>query len=388
MKSDWTKIQLGNLGKIVTGKTPATKKPEYWEGQIPFVTPKDLQGTKHILQTERYITDAGLESTSSCELPANAVCVSCIGNIGYVGMTSQKCISNQQINCIIPNKYNKTRFIYYLMKNLWPFFKNYEGQSTTLSILNKTQFSKIEVIIPQLTVQKRISGILSALDDKIELNNKINDNLEQQARLTLNWWMVEHSGEYESLPLSDIATVNSNVYSPKEQWHFINYLDTSSITDGTIAELQHIVPTIDKLPSRARRKIIANDVVFSTVRPNQHHFGIIKQPVPNMLASTGFAVIRSKTKEICNELIYLRLTEDSFIEAMQQIAEQSTSTFPSIKPSDLYQCEIPCPLDDKLTILLENVFSIIAINQKENLGLSQLRDALLPKLMNGEIEIY
>ena len=182
------------------------------------------------------------------------------------------------------------------MKNLWPFFKNYEGQSTTLSILNKTQFSKIEVIIPQLTVQKRISGILSALDDKIELNNKINDNVEKQARLTLNWWMVEHSGEYESLPLSDIATVNSNVYSPKEQWHFINYLDTSSITDGTIAELQHIVPTIDKLPSRARRKIIANDVVFSTVRPNQHHFGIIKKPVPNMLTSTGFAVIRSKTK--------------------------------------------------------------------------------------------
>ena len=387
MKSDWTKIQLGNLGKIVTGKTPATKKPEYWEGQIPFVTPKDLQGTKHILQTERYITDAGLESTSSCELPANAVCVSCIGNIGYVGMTSQKCISNQQINSIIPNKDHDPSFIYYLMKNLWPFFKNYEGQSTTLSILNKTQFSKIEVIIPQLTVQKRISGILSALDDKIELNNKINDNLEQQARLTLNWWMVEHSGEYESLPLSDIATVNNNVYSPKEQWHFINYLDTSSITDGTIAELQHIVPTIDKLPSRARRKIIANDVVFSTVRPNQHHFGIIKQPVPNMLASTGFAVIRSKTKEICNELIYLRLTEDRFIESMQQIAEQSTSTFPSIKPSDLYQCEIPCPIDDKLTILLENVFSIIAINQKENLGLSQLRDALLSKLMNGEIEL-
>ena len=387
MKSDWTKIQLGNLGKIVTGKTPATKKPEYWEGQIPFVTPKDLQGTKHILQTERYITDAGLESTSSCELPANAVCVSCIGNIGYVGMTSQKCISNQQINSIIPNKDHDPSFIYYLMKNLWPFFKNYEGQSTTLSILNKTQFSKIEVIIPQLTVQKRISGILSALDDKIELNNKINDNLEQQARLTLNWWMVEHSGEYESLPLSDIATVNNNVYSPKEQWHFINYLDTSSITDGTIAELQHIVPTIDKLPSRARRKIIANDVVFSTVRPNQHHFGIIKQPVPNMLASTGFAVIRSKTKEICNELIYLRLTEDRFIESMQQIAEQSTSTFPSIKPSDLYQCEIPCPIDDKLTILLENVFSIIAINQKENLGLSQLRDVLLPKLMNGEIEL-
>lgn len=388
MKSEWTKIQVDNLGTIITGKTPTTRKPEYWGGKILFVTPKDLQGTKHISQTERHITNAGLESTRSCELPANAVCVSCIGNIGYVGMTSQKCMSNQQINSIVANKTHDPSFIYYLMKSLWSFFKNYEGQSTTLSILNKTQFSKIEVSVPQLTIQKRISGILSALDDKIELNNKINENLEQQARLTLNWWMGEHSREYKSLPLSDIATVNDSVYSPKEQWHFVNYLDTSSITDGIITELQHIVPAIDKLPSRARRKIVTNDIVFSTVRPNQHHFGIIKQPVSNMLVSTGFAVIRSKTKEICNELIYLRLTEDSFIESMQQIAEQSTSTFPSIKPSDLYQCEIPCPLDDKLTILLENVFSIIAINQKENLGLSQLRDALLPKLMNGEIEIY
>ena len=276
----------------------------------------------------------------------------------------------------------------------WAYYKfltydiNNMDSGSAIPSTDRYEIYSIEVDLPDLKTQRKIVRLLECLDDKIALNNKINKNLEQQARLTLNWWMVEHSGEYESLPLSDIATVNDNIYSPKEKWNFINYLDTSSITDGTIAELQHIVPTIDKLPSRARRKIIANDVVFSTVRPNQRHFGIIKQPVPNMLASTGFAVIRSKTKEICNELIYLRLTEDSFIESMQQIAEQSTSTFPSIIPSDLYQCEIPCPIDDKLMILLENVFSIIAINQKENLGLSQLRDALLPKLMNGEIEIY
>ena len=299
------------------------------------------------------------------------------GSTEFIVMRAKKGISDPQ-------------FVYYLA--ISPDFRQIAIQSMVGSSgrqrVQQDVLNNVEIAVPALEEQERIGSFLKRLDDKIALNNKINDNLEQQARLTLNWWMVEHSGEYESLPLSDIATVNDNIYSPKEKWNFINYLDTSSITDGTIAELQHIVPTIDKLPSRARRKIIANDVVFSTVRPNQRHFGIIKQPVPNMLASTGFAVIRSKTKEICNELIYLRLTEDSFIESMQQIAEQSTSTFPSIKPSDLYQCKIPCPIDDKLMILLENVFSIIAINQKENLGLSQLRDALLPKLMNGEIEIY
>ena len=298
------------------------------------------------------------------------------GSTEFIVMRAKKGISDPQ-------------FVYYLA--ISPDFRQIAIQSMVGSSgrqrVQQDVLNNVEIAVPALEEQERIGSFLKRLDDKIALNNKINDNLERQARLTLNWWMGEHSREYKSLPLSDIATVNDSVYSPKEQWHFVNYLDTSSITDGIITELHHIVPAIDKLPSRARRKIVTNDIVFSTVRPNQHHFGIIKQPVSNMLVSTGFAVIRSKTKEICNELIYLRLTEDSFIESMQQIAEQSTSTFPSIKPSDLYQCEIPCPIDNKLTILLENVFSIIAINQKENLGLSQLRDALLPKLMNGEIEL-
>ena len=260
-----------------------------------------------------------------------------------------------------------------------------EGTGTTVSNLRIPHLEQLKIPYLPLKEQEKIVAILKSLDGKIELNNKINDNLEQQARLALNHWIEEHSEEYKMLPLSDVATVNDDTYAPKEQWPFVNYLDTSSITDGAVAELQYIVPSIDKLPSRAKRKITANDVVFSTVRPNQRHFGIIKLPVPNMLASTGFAVIRSKVKEICNELIYLRLTENSFIEAMQQLAEQSTSTFPSIKPSDLYQCEIPYPVDNKLTEILESMFSMIAANQKENAALSQLRDILLPKLMLGEI---
>lgn len=170
----------------------------------------------------------------------------------------------------------------------------------------------------------------------------------------------------------------------------MNYLDTSSITDGCIAEIQRISPSAEKLPSRARRKIVSNDVVFSTVRPNQRHFGIISEPLPNMLASTGFAVIRSKNPLVCNELIYLCLTDDAFIEKMQQLAEQSTSTFPSIKPSDLGVCEIPCPKDDSsssLTETLKAMFSLIAANHRENASLAELRDSLLPRLMSGEIDV-
>lgn len=173
----WKKCTIGELGQIITGKTPSTKNEAFWGGDVPFVTPKDIQQTKHIFKTERYITLNGLNAVRNIKLPPKAICVSCIGNIGYVGMTTQECISNQQINSIIVNDENDPDYVYYLIKGLWAYFKNYEGQSTTLSILNKTQFSQIEVSVPGVHAQRKIARVLSALDDKIEVNQKINDNL-------------------------------------------------------------------------------------------------------------------------------------------------------------------------------------------------------------------
>lgn len=168
---------IADFGTIVTGKTPTTKNEEYWNGDIPFVTPGDIQGTKHIFTTARCISEAGMNAVKGSILPEDAICVSCIGNIGYVGKTIGQCISNQQINSIIVSKEHNSDYVFYLMKSLWPFFKNYEGQSTTLSILNKGQFSKIEVTERPKAEEDRIAEILNSIDDKIEHNVAINDNL-------------------------------------------------------------------------------------------------------------------------------------------------------------------------------------------------------------------
>lgn len=172
---------IEHLGRIITGKTPKTKEKTFWDGNIPFVTPQDLQHGKHILGTERKITNEGASSVKGAILPPKAICVSCIGNLGYVSQTCKKSVTNQQINSIIVNEQNDADFIYYLLKDMWSVFKNLEGQSTTLSILNKTLFSKIEVTIPSLEEQQRISYILNTLDEKIEQNAQINRNLENWA---------------------------------------------------------------------------------------------------------------------------------------------------------------------------------------------------------------
>lgn len=173
----WKQCTIADLGTVVTGKTPSTKIAEFWDGVVHFVTPKDIQGLKHITDTERRITEAGLQKVKGSALPPRAVCVSCIGNIGYTGMTTKYCVSNQQINSIVVNDDNDPDFVYYLIRSLWDFFKNYEGQSTTLSILNKTQFSKIAVSVPAKATQIRIAAVLSSLDEKIAANTRINDNL-------------------------------------------------------------------------------------------------------------------------------------------------------------------------------------------------------------------
>lgn len=244
--------------------------------------------------------------------------------------------------------------------------------------------------LPTRVIQKKIISILDAIEEKIDKNLQINENLYVQVRTLTKQWITENSSDYELLPLAKIASINPDTYSPKEEWEYVNYLDTSNITDGCIAEIQHITPSTEKLPSRARRKIAPNDIVFSTVRPNQRHFGILNAPMPNMLGSTGFAVIRSNNPLVSNELIYLCLTENEFIEKMQQLAEQSTSTFPSIKPSDLGVCEIPCPKDNaskNFTEMLKSMFALIAENQRENISLATMRDTLLPKLMSGELDV-
>lgn len=97
MKSEWKECTIGDLGQIVTGKTPPTKNNEYWGGKIMFITPKDIQATKHIFKTERYVTSEGKVAVRGAILPKGSICVSCIGNIGYLGITTEECINTFKI---------------------------------------------------------------------------------------------------------------------------------------------------------------------------------------------------------------------------------------------------------------------------------------------------
>lgn len=363
---------------------------------FPIIDGANLKGFKVTDNLTKFVTEEKARSLSRSIARRGDVIITISGTLGQIAyipddsMFEEYLCSQRQFRV----SFDSSRvYVPYLVF----YFHTNEGQGKILSFANQTgvpalsqplkNFRKIRIQLPSYTEQRRIASVIEAINDKIECNQKVNDNLHQQARTLLTQWQIKHEGEYDFSLLSDVAVINPDTYSPKDAWEYVNYLDTSSITDGIISEVQCIKPLTEKLPSRARRIISANDVVFSTVRPNQHHFGIITEPLENMLASTGFAVIRSRHPLISNELLYLCLTENSFIEKMQQLAEQSTSTFPSIKPSDLGVCKIPCPIDQDLSDALNTLFACITANQRENTSLSALRDTLLPKLMSGEIDV-
>lgn len=155
--------------------------------------------------------------------------------------------------------------------------------------------------------------------------------------------LVSAQGRWRDVTLGDCIEMNDAVYTLREQWPFINYLDTGNLTRGRIDAIQHLVVGKDKVPSRARRKVQLGDVLYSTVRPNQRHFGIIKSVPENFLASTGFAVIRGKEKCAHTDFIYWFLAQDSVVEQLHTIAEHSASAYPSIRPVDIERLRMKLP---------------------------------------------
>lgn len=173
---------------------------------------------------------------------------------------------------------------------------------------------------------------------------------------------------WKKFKIKDVVYINPENYSTKDQWDYINYLETSNLTEGRIDSLQKIHVGIDKIPSRAKRKVKVDDVLISTVRPNQKHYGIIRNFVNNFVVSTGFAVLRANQDMLDPYYLYLLVTRDNVTEYLSNVAEDSTTAYPSITPNIIGELDIALPplleqkaiaeilrsLDDKIDLLHRN----------------------------------
>lgn len=270
--------------------------------------------------------------------------------------------------------------------------------------LNQANMSSISVILPSVTIQERIANFLSSFDDKIEVNRRINDNLEQQAQALFKSWFVDfepfHDGEFvESelgmIPkgwrvgtLGEICVTNKRSYKGNFAEE-IEYIDTGSVNNNVIDSTQLLNPATDKIPSRARRAVTEGDIIYSSVRPNQRHYALLLKPSTNTVVSTGFVVITANWSGY-RYYIYHYLIQDEIVDKLQAIAEQSVSTFPSLNASDITNLKIIIPPNEVVGDYAAICYSFreqIEKNQQESRRLATLRDTLLPKLMSGELKV-
>ena len=177
---DWIDGAIDDLGaEIICGKTPSTKKPEYYGGTTPFITIPDMHGCVYNVSTERYLSAAGVASQPKKCLPPNTVCVSCIGTAGLVTLVSEESQSNQQINSIVPKQGISAYYIYLLMQTLSEIINKLGQSGSTIVNLNKTQFGKIQVIIPSKNVMQKFDFLCTPLFETILSNQKENIKLSE-----------------------------------------------------------------------------------------------------------------------------------------------------------------------------------------------------------------
>jgi len=170
--ADWEEKKLGEVGEIITGKTPSTSDKELWGGDIQFVTPTDIdEEKKYQKHTKRTVS----RSKKLKILPKDSIMYTCIASIGKMALSVNPCITNQQINSLVPSKEFNNEYVYYVLLQITPKIKSIQA-NTTLPIINKTEFSKFKIPVPCIEEQIKIANFLSDIDLKIEAVNTKIDN--------------------------------------------------------------------------------------------------------------------------------------------------------------------------------------------------------------------
>ncbi|MBI4653788.1 MAG: restriction endonuclease subunit S [Nitrospirae bacterium] len=192
MGDKWKEYKIDDIAEVVGGGTPSTKEADNFGGTIPWLTPKDLSGYsyRYISHGERNITENGLANSSAKILPVHTVLLTTRAPVGYVAIAKNPVTTNQGFRSLVLREGFNPEFVFYLLKINTEFLKNH-ASGTTFGELSGSTLKSLKFLFPPLPEQKAIASILGALDDKIELNRKMNETLEAMARAIFKSWFVD-----------------------------------------------------------------------------------------------------------------------------------------------------------------------------------------------------
>ena len=384
--SEWIECKISDIGTVVGGATPSTKKAENYEGgNIAWITPKDLStfSGRYIQRGERNITEIGLKSCSTQLLPKNTVLFSSRAPIGYVAIAANEVCTNQGFKSVIPNESTDPLFLFYLLKHNKDKIEAM-GSGTTFKEVSGNTMKNIIVRVPSdKEVQKNIASILGTLDDKIEENERINNNLEQQAKALYKDWFFDFT------PFSTVGNLPDGwrlgTVSDIIQFHDSKRVPLSGAERDKMAKIYpyygatSLMDYVDNYLFDGIYLLLGEDgtVVDSL------GFPILQYVYGQFWVNNHAHIITGKEGFSVEELyLFFSLTNIKSIvtgAVQQKVSQQNLKKVPAIIPSK----DALSAFDE----LIQPIFSQIRNLRDENASLADLRDTLLPKLISGELDV-
>lgn len=394
--SEWKEYKIGELGIVVTGKTPSKDNTEDWGDLMPFVTPSDYKNYgKYAKTADRNLSQVGVERLKNKVLPEKSILVTCIGSdMGKVVMNKTDVITNQQINSIIPNSYVDKDFLYYRLVSMYETLRIYGGDGTAVPIVNKGDFENIDTEIPPLPEQTAIASILSSLDDKIDLLHRQNATLEKMAETLFRQWFVHRpelaegekaKEEWESGKISDLIDFNPQRKIPKgSKCPFLEMAELNTTTYAPSGWYER--------EFTSGSKFINGDTLLARITPclenGKAAFIDFLEEGKTGWGSTEFIVLRPKGN--IHPFFAYAVARNKDFKDFAESCMQGSSGRQRVDIENLKSYEISIPSDDiiqRYNNICIYITSKLKSNQTQIRTLTTLRDTLLPKLMSGEVKV-
>ena len=397
---EWKTCKLSEIGEIVGGATPSTKNPNFYDGEIPWITPKDLTNwsSMYISKGERSITKAGYDSASCKMMPKGSVLFTSRAPIGYIAIAANEVCTNQGFKSVVPNTdLIDSQFLYYSLI----FNKNKiiaMGSGTTFAEISGKVMASVEITLPPLVIQKKIAAQLAEIDNKIAVNKKICENLEAQAQALFKHWFVDFA------PFKDGNFVESELGLIPEGWRVETLGDIAELRKPSIKPQNNILythysipafdnnkkPSIDEGSTIKSNKFGINDgaVLLSKLNPSTKRIWYTGNVPEHSVSSTEFLPFYSKNKEF-TPFIYYYLNCDSNYREIANGAKGTTNSHQRIDANSILTRGLAYSEDviRKFCDCSQYLMELILEANQESSRLASLRDTLLPKLMSGEIKV-
>lgn len=426
--SEWKELKIEDFCEVIGGGTPSTKEDSYYGGEISWITPRDLTNHKNrfISSGERNITELGLKNSSARILPKNSILLTSRAPIGYLAIAENEVCTNQGFKSLIINPekadYN---FVYYLIKSNVERIKGL-GTGTTFAEISGSVVKNLKFLLPDLPTQKAIAEILSSLDDKIELNNKINQELENLAQTLFKQWFIDfefpnENGEpYKS---SGGEMVDSELGEIPKGWE-VGYLEdviefhngysfTSKELESEFSNESYHVFKMGHIKKGGGLNAEGTKSYFSKSKAQKLSKYVLKKgdllmcmtDMKGNVALLGHtALMNEDDKYIVNQRVgllrpkndvgidypYLYILTNSFdfIEELRSRANSGVQV--NLSTNEIKKSKIliaPKFINENFDSIAKSFYDKIFEITRENETLRNTRDYLLPKLISGELEI-